>query len=141
MADKIEDLQGFYAAVENEVITTKPGSVGMWGKERAISMLLGDRILGLKRDEINEREYIERWGVLSAVGTLDELDDLINGRGRWGHFGKGITTYTYPNLDDGAKRLHAACLELERQGKIARHREDGVCVVWMPINGKSANEK
>jgi len=61
MADKIHDLQGFYAAVEYETVTSMRGAVGMWGKDKAVSMVLGDRIMSLINDEVSESEYIEKW--------------------------------------------------------------------------------
>ena len=67
MADKINDLQGFYIAVETEVLTSMKGAVAMWGKDKAISMFIGDRIMALKTDEINECDYIEKGSAFKAV--------------------------------------------------------------------------
>ena len=50
---------------------------------------------------------------------LDDLVDLIAGRGRWAALGSGM--WTYPDAtDENHAKLHAACLRLEAEGRIKR---------------------
>jgi hypothetical protein len=61
----------------------------------------------------------------------------------YGH-GKGLTTY--PGGDREQRAAHAACLELERDGKITRHHDnDGSThpsgvpfVIWLPVEAPQA---
>lgn len=60
---------------------------------------------------------------------LQELLKFIQGKA-FPLLGPGIRTYT--DDDPRCRRLHGGCLELERQGKIVRYRDEGDMVIWMP---------
>jgi hypothetical protein len=60
-----------------------------------------------------------------------ELLDIIEGRGRWAFFGRGITTYPLAD-DENQRRIHAECLKLCERGKIYRHRVTEGSTIWMP---------
>lgn len=60
---------------------------------------------------------------------LDDIFNFIDGK-LFPHFGKGI--HTWPNGDENAKRTFAACLELEKQGRIVRTIDEPDHVHWMP---------
>jgi hypothetical protein len=64
-----------------------------------------------------------------SESDLDAIFDFINGK-TFPHFGKGI--HTWPNGDENSKRKFAACLELEKQGRIVRKVDEPDHVFWMP---------
>jgi hypothetical protein len=69
--------------------------------------------------------------------SLARLLHFIRG-GNGGILGKGIRTYR----DRPENRaMHYACLELERRGLIARHKDDRDSVLWMPIEPEPATPK
>lgn len=57
-----------------------------------------------------------------------ELLDFIGGRGRWTWLGSSGYA-TYPDGDENAQRLHAACEDLQAHGFLGRENRDGY-VLW-----------
>lgn len=66
-----------------------------------------------------------------AESDAAELLDFIAGRGKWRHY-KG-PCFTYANGTADEQKLHEACLELEKAGKIENVNEDpgGEVFAWV----------
>ena len=64
MANKINNLFLFYNAVKEEIKDDNSGEKGVFGEETFFSLILSDRIIQVKNDEINEQEYIKKWPII-----------------------------------------------------------------------------
>ena len=70
-----------------------------------------------------------------ADDGLEELLDLIAGRGKYRGHGAGLWTHPGDHAEEDA--IHAQCLELERRGLVRRKESDAVtrATLWQARPG------